>query len=166
MVGCCPTSDLSACASPSIGSPLPNKSDFGQVAYQTTVLLFPPRTLILIIITCRAKFLRFDWLKAVQLIRNCTAENNTESVQKLYTPLTKLLARWARRAGRMTEAETIPKSIHPYQQQISIKQAQKCINRFFKASLIEWNFVLFKFLRIKNIPALHCKRAYSRREWA
>ena len=34
------------------------------------------------------------------------------------------------------------------------------------ASLLEWNFVLFKLLQIKNIPALHCKRAYSRREWA
>ena len=38
---------------------------------------------ILRLITCCAKFLKFDWLKAVQLIRNCTAENNTESVQKL-----------------------------------------------------------------------------------
>ena len=61
----------------------------------------------------------------------------------------------------MTEAKTMPKSIHRYQQQISIKSAQKYINRIFKASLFEWNFVLFKFLQIKNIPVLHCKR-----EWA
>ena len=27
-------------------------------------------------------------------------------------------------------------------------------------------FVLFKILQIKNIPALHCKSAYCRREWA
>ena len=33
-------------ASPYIGSPLPNKSDIGQAADQTTVLLFPPRMLI------------------------------------------------------------------------------------------------------------------------
>ena len=32
-----------------MGSPLPNKSDIGQAADQTTVLLFPSRTLILII---------------------------------------------------------------------------------------------------------------------
>ena len=57
----------------------------------------------------------------------------------------------------------MPKSIHLYQQQISVKKAQKCINGIFKASLFEWNFVLFKILQIKNIPALHCKHAYSRR---
>ena len=33
-------------------------------------------------------------------------------------------------------------------------------------SLFEWNFVLFKILQVKNIPALHCKRAYFRRGWA
>ena len=43
---------------------------------------------------------------------------------------------------------------------------KKCINGIFKASLFEWNFVLFKILQTENIPALHCKRAYSRREWA
>ena len=36
LAGCCPISDF-------IGSPLPNKSDIGQAADQTTVLLFPPR---------------------------------------------------------------------------------------------------------------------------
>ena len=46
------------------------------------------------------------------------------------------------------------------------EQQQKCINGIFKASLFEWNFVLFKFLQIKNILALHCKHAYFRREWA
>ena len=35
------------------------------------------------LITCCAKLLKFDWLKAMQLIRNCTAENNTECLQKL-----------------------------------------------------------------------------------
>ena len=68
------------------------------------------------------------------------------------------------RAEGIAEAETMPKSIHPYQQQINIKQAQKCINGIFKASLFEWNFVLFKILQIKNIPALHCKCASSRCE--
>ena len=33
-------------AEPSIGSPLPNESNIGQVADQTTVLLLLPRTLI------------------------------------------------------------------------------------------------------------------------
>ena len=66
----------------------------------------------------------------------------------------------------MTEAETMPKSIHPYQQQISIKQAEKCTNRIFKASLFEFDFILFKIKQIKNIPTLHCKHAYSCREWA
>ena len=42
----------------------------------------------------------------------------------------------------------------------------KCINGIFKASLFEWNFVLFKILQVKNIPALHHKRAYFRRGWA
>ena len=37
-------------ASPNIGSPLPNKSDIGQAADQTTVLLFSPRILILLVI--------------------------------------------------------------------------------------------------------------------
>ena len=59
LVGCCPTSDLSrkgepilgeAYTEPNIGSPLPNKSDIGQAADQTTVLLFPPRILIFLII--------------------------------------------------------------------------------------------------------------------
>ena len=59
LVGYCPISDLfgkgepilgDAYASPDIGSSLPNKSDIGQAADQTTVLLFPPRMLILPII--------------------------------------------------------------------------------------------------------------------
>ena len=59
MVGCCPTSDLfgkgepilgEAYAEPSIGFPLPNKSDIGQAADQTTVLLFPPKILTLLTI--------------------------------------------------------------------------------------------------------------------
>ena len=56
LVGCCPISDLFGKgetilgkADPSIGSPLPNKSDIGQAADQTTVLLFQPRMLILLI---------------------------------------------------------------------------------------------------------------------
>ena len=35
------------------------------------------------VITRCAKLLKLDSLKAVQLIRNCTAENNTECVQNL-----------------------------------------------------------------------------------
>ena len=35
------------------------------------------------LITYCAKLLKFDWIKTVQLIRNCTAENNTEWAQKL-----------------------------------------------------------------------------------
>ena len=41
LADCCPISDF-------IGSPLPNKSDIGQAADQTTVLLFPPRISILL----------------------------------------------------------------------------------------------------------------------
>ena len=37
-------------ASPNIGSPLPNKSNIGQAADRTTVLLFLPRVLILLVI--------------------------------------------------------------------------------------------------------------------
>ena len=49
LVGYCPISDLfgkeepilsEAYAEPNISSPLPHKSDIGQAAYQTTVLLF------------------------------------------------------------------------------------------------------------------------------
>ena len=43
LAGCCPISDF-------IGSPLPNKSDIGQAADQTTVLLFPPRISIFLTI--------------------------------------------------------------------------------------------------------------------
>ena len=35
----------------------------------------------------------------------------------------------------------------------------------FKASLFEFNLILSKILQVKNIPALHCKHAYSGREW-
>ena len=38
------------------------------------------------------------------------------SKSNMYTPLTKLLARWDVRAGCTAEAETMPKSIHPFQQ--------------------------------------------------
>ena len=45
---------------------------------------YPENSLRIIqLITYCAKLLKFDWLKAVQLIHNCTAENNTECVQKL-----------------------------------------------------------------------------------
>ena len=50
LVGCCPISHSFGKGEPNIGSPLPNKSDIGQAADQTTVLLFPPRMLILLII--------------------------------------------------------------------------------------------------------------------
>ena len=59
LVSCCPISDLfgkgepilgEVQAEPNIGSPLPNKSDIGQAADQTAVLLFPPRILVLLII--------------------------------------------------------------------------------------------------------------------
>ena len=50
LVGCCLISDLFGKGEPNIGSPLPNKSDIGQAADQTTVLLFPPRKLILLVI--------------------------------------------------------------------------------------------------------------------
>ena len=43
LAGCCPISDF-------IGSPLPKKSDIGQAADQTTVLLFPSRISILLTI--------------------------------------------------------------------------------------------------------------------
>ena len=43
LAGCCPISDF-------IGFPLPNKSDIGQAADQTTVLLFRPRISILLTI--------------------------------------------------------------------------------------------------------------------
>ena len=43
LVSCCPISDF-------VGSPLPNKSDIGQAADQTTALLFPPRISILLTI--------------------------------------------------------------------------------------------------------------------
>ena len=43
LAGCCPISDF-------ISSPLPNKSDMGQAADQTIVLLFPPRISILLTI--------------------------------------------------------------------------------------------------------------------
>ena len=43
LAGCYPISDF-------IGSPLPNKSDIGQAAGQTTVLLFLPRISILLTI--------------------------------------------------------------------------------------------------------------------
>ena len=49
MAGCCPISDF-------IGSPLLNKSDIGQAADQTTVLLFLPRISILLTI-------RFNYFK-------------------------------------------------------------------------------------------------------
>ena len=42
LAGCCPISDF-------IDSPLPNKSDIGQAADQTTVLLFPTRITILLL---------------------------------------------------------------------------------------------------------------------
>ena len=48
---------------------------------QVKLLIQIKNILETIIITCCAKLLKFDWLKAVQLIRNCTAENNTECVQ-------------------------------------------------------------------------------------
>ena len=59
LVSCCPISDLfgkeepilgEALAEPNIGFPLPNKSDIGQAADQTTVLLFPSRMLSLLLI--------------------------------------------------------------------------------------------------------------------
>ena len=50
LVGCCPTSDLFGKGELILGSPLPNKSDIRQAADQTTVLLFPPRKLILLVI--------------------------------------------------------------------------------------------------------------------
>ena len=40
------------------------------------------------------------------------------------------------------------------------------IHGIFKASLFQWNFVLFKILQINNIPVLYCKHAYSRCGWA
>ena len=45
LVGCCLISDLFG-----LGFPLPNKSDIGKAPDQTTVLLFPPRMLILLVI--------------------------------------------------------------------------------------------------------------------
>ena len=75
--------------------------------------------------------------------------------------LAKLLARCARlsrtRYGSGNHAENYSSIL---------ATNQKCINGIFKASLFEWNFVLFKILQVKNIPALHYKRAYFRRGWA
>ena len=50
LVGCCSMSNLFGKGEPNIGFLLPNKSDIGQAADQTTVLLFPPRMLILLVI--------------------------------------------------------------------------------------------------------------------
>ena len=81
--------------------------------------------------------------------------------QQLDNPLAKLLARCTRldrtRYGSGNHSENYSS--------ISATN-QKCINGIFKASLFEWNFVLFKILQVKNIPALHYKRAYFRRGWA
>ena len=53
LVSCCPISDLFGKREPilgNMGSLLPNKSDIKQAADQTTVLLFPLRVSILLII--------------------------------------------------------------------------------------------------------------------
>ena len=41
-----------------------------------------------------------------------------------------------------------------------------CTNKILKASLFEFNFVLFKILQIKNIPSCHFESVHLRHEWA
>ena len=45
LVGCCPISNLFGRGEPNIGSPLPNKSDIGQAADQTTVFIIPAQNI-------------------------------------------------------------------------------------------------------------------------
>ena len=65
-----------------------------------------------------------------------------------------------------TEQDTLRKR-KPYRKLfIHIGNKSKMYQWNLQSFFFEWNFVLFKILQVKNIPALHYKRAYFRRGWA
>ena len=80
-----------------------------------------------------------------------------------YTPLAKLLARQARPGttedGSGNKAENYPSiSASIKTKDVPIKSS--------KASLFEFNFVLFKILQIKSISSRHFEGVHLRNEWA
>ena len=92
-------------------------------------------------------------------------QNRNRNV-KLHSPREIISTAGKTGARSKMEAETELKIIHPYQRQISINQDKRCTNMIFKASLFQFDFVLFKILQIKNISSRHFESVHLRHEWA
>ena len=66
--------------------------------------------------------------------------------------------------GRGNKAENYSSISTTNQHQLL--QDKRCANKIFKASLFQFDFVLFKILQIKHIPGRHFESVHLRHEWA